>query len=467
MHTSGLSLALVEASLEPPSTNNVTYKTNLKISQLATEAERKTSSALAAEELLRQLECPDTVTYNGVLKAYAKAGAPHEAERLLLEMRTIHQYQLARHCAWYSDNEDEALVPPPVYVMPNVRSYATAMDAWSRRGSFESAKRAHRLLDELEELYDTSRHPNCRPNNIAYNTVLSAYAKSGGSKIAAEAAEALLEYMEEQKVSDIISYNTVISAWARSGLVVGGKQAEALLRKIPERLTPNTRTYTTVLDAWSRCARDIPGAAGRALALLEEMEETDGLHPNCISYSTVIHAYALSREPDKAERAWQLLQHMWKVSETNPEATPSIITYNSVLNACATDTSWSSASSTSDLVRSLYKELLYSDHPNLRPDHFTYGTVLKACANVNCGESDNPQFVREVFEQCCKDGQVSFGVCYQLRQAATAELYRKLIPPSAYNPTNGHFSLKDMPREWTRNVQERRKGSKRNQTRDS
>lgn len=84
-----------------------------------------------------------------------------------------------------------------------------------------------------------------------------------------------------------------------------------------------------------------------------------------------------------------------------------------------------------------------------------YMIVLKACANVFCGEEGNDEFVKAVFQQCCKDGQVSFGVCYQLRQAATSELYRELIPDEAYNPSNGHFSIADMPPNWTRNVRER------------
>ena len=82
--------------------------------------------------------------------------------------------------------------------------------------------------------------------------------------------------------------------------------------------------------------------------------------------------------------------------------------------------------------------------------------VLKACANVFCADLNTPEFVKQVFEQCCEDGQVSFGVCYQLRQAAVSELYRSLIPVKAYNSTNGHFSIAEMPSKWTRNVRERR-----------
>lgn len=49
-----------------------------------------------------------------------------------------------------------------------------------------------------------------------------------------------------------------------------------------------------------------------------------------------------------------------------------------------------------------------------------------------CANEDTPEFVKQVFYDCCEDGQVSFGVCYQLRQAATSEVYRSLIPAEAY-----------------------------------
>lgn len=89
------------------------------------------------------------------------------------------------------------------------------------------------------------------------------------------------------------------------------------------------------------------------------------------------------------------------------------------------------------------------------PNHIPKYTVLKACANVVCAENDYDEFVERVFTDCCKAGQVSFGVCFQLKHASSHDLYRKLIPASAFNETNGHFSIKDMPFEWTRNVRER------------
>ena len=109
------------------------------------------------------------------------------------------------------------------------------------------------------------------------------------------------------------------------------------------------------------------------------------------------------------------------------------------------------------IVKSIYKDLR-SDKSPLRPDHFTYGTVLKACANlISPGVDDESDFIREVFEECCKDGQVSFGVCFQLRQAAPVDLYRELIPQKAMDLSNGHFNMDFMPKSWRRNVRERKR----------
>jgi len=278
--------------------------------------------------------------------------------------------------------------------------------------------------------------------------------------------------MKDKNLADVISYNAVMHAWARSGEPNAGERAETLLRTMTDKsnVQPNARTYTTLIDAWSRSTAD-DSRARRAHALLNEMEDlwkstgNERVKPNCISYSAVIHAYALSKEHRKATMACELLRRMVQLytSGENVDAKPSLVTYNSVLNACATSTraverdeDGESGVNLKHIVRSIYKELT-SPSQNLRPDHFTYGTILKACANLFCGEPDNPKFVQEVFERCCDDGQVSFGVCYQLRQAATSELYRSLIPEEAYNAENGHFNIKDMPKEWTRNVREQRR----------
>ena len=368
------------------SNTDETYGANLEIAKLASLAPKNATAALAAHRLLQELPHPDTVTYNGVLKAHAKSPSLDGAQRaqdLLEEMEETHRLQSRANQEWYLEmhNMTEFQLQqgaPRITVKPNVRSYSTVMDAWSRRSGKvpQGAAQAQAVLERLEQLYATTDDKAFQPNTIAYNTVIAAWAKDGGQ---ADKAQLLLERMGH--LADVISHNAVLLAWARSGLPNAGERAEALLR---EMKIVNARSYTTVIDAWSRSHPYNDESGERAYALLHEMEElyeTTGdasIRPNCISYSTVINAYALSKDPNKALKAWNILQRMRKLNDSgeNVSAKPSLITYNSVLNACATS-SPSVHLQVKQMVHSLYQEIM--SNPFLHADHFTYGTGMYFC----------------------------------------------------------------------------------------
>lgn len=352
-----------------------TYQTNLQISKFASEAPYNASAADAALNLLKELPYPDTVTYNGVLKAFAKSPSldgAQKAQDLLEEMELLHQQQTHLYKEWLSGESNE-MSAPLILIKPNVRTYSTVMDAWSRRSGKvpNAAQHAFEILERLETLYNTTGDYHFQPNTICYNTVIAAFAKDGG-----QAEEALTLLKKMGPLADVISYNAALLALARSGLADAGRRAETLLK---EMKFANARTYTTAIDAWSRSDSD--DKAERAYALLKEMEERYDktqditLRPNCISYSTVINAYALSKDPAKAQKAWDILRRMRYLSESgkNVHAKPSLITYNSVLNACATSMPLVHVQ-VKQMVYSLYREIMEND--TLQADHFTYGTGM-------------------------------------------------------------------------------------------
>lgn len=435
---------------------------------------------------------------------YNNVGA--KAHALLNKMSQIYKTQMERVKQWSAfvatnknkqiddDNDDTTNEikknrTPRISVKPNVRTYSTIMYVYAKE---RNAQAAQDLLEEMMNLYEETKDEELRPNVIAYNTVLNACAKCG----MAYEAQAILDQMisssfpeeeEQQQISndynnnynkdgktfpksqmvlpDIITYNAVIHAWAKhrhdpnnekSSQIIPGEQAEKLLRAMP--FSPNARSYTTVMDAWSRSTRLSPDAAQRAHDLLVEMERlypTEGhgqLQPNTISYSTVINAYAQSMSVEnKAEKCYQLLQRMEHLFSTreNVLAKPTIVTYNSVLNACAMTSNREEKEQALDIVKSLYEQILEFHEP----DNFTYGTVLKACANLSTPPfTSNEEFVESVFRHCCQSGQVTFGVCYQLRLAASTELYLNLLPSEAVNVRNLHFDVSLLPSEWSQNV---------------
>jgi pentatricopeptide repeat protein len=448
-----------------------TYDINLQIAALAEQcAKRKNATAaVQAVQLLRGMSHPDTVAYNTVLKVLAKL-SPYKMDgrqtaaslslSLLDEMKVLYQQQLAANQKWYTHTSEDntrdgksvalskseaclAKGPPRIHVKPNVRSYSTVMDALARNGKVESAEQAEELLQELHDAYYETEDWAMQPNLITYNTVLTAWAKAAGSE-AAEHCLRILEYMPLQP--DTISYNTAMHAVARSGWTNTGERAEGLLRSMAEQgVAVNARSYTTCMDAWSQS-----GSPDRAHALLHEMEElyestqNKQLQPNCISYSTVIHAYAQSssssqqddhnHDTDKARHAYQIFQGMRAKG-----VQPNTVTYNNLLNCFAT--SKAPQPELIDMVGKLYQQVLTED----MPDHYTFGTVLKACCNLLWKDVG---FAPAVFREACERGHVSSGVLWQLRQAVPVDTYRELVGE------NDQIAWTELPGKWTRNVRD-------------
>jgi pentatricopeptide repeat protein len=500
-----------------------THQVNLELAKLANQCGKSGGGrhcrtlALTAYDLLQNMTYPDTVGYNSVLNAFAKSAASansfpspasssatsnyhdvrsvsaaERAQMLLKEMMTIHDAQSAARHDWYGKRDKKELTvdelkggPPRIRVKPNVRSFSTVMDAWSRTGHVPETLQ---VLQAMEERYKTTMDDAVRPNTFSYNTVLVAHAKSRGGKVAAEQAQQFLEHTMPDP--DVISYNVLLTCWARSGVPQAGVRAEDILRDMP--IQPNAKSYATVMDAWSRSRTE--ESAARAHGLLKELQQLydetgdEQLRPNCVCYSSVIHAYAISKEPHKAHRAYALLQEMKIKGQTDPHVLPNTVTFNSVLNACATSWPLSSYAGTikdernkdsrsgdnddgelslRTMVQNLYQELVNEERQEeitsrtprqkskqrqLTPDHFTFGTVLKACENNIFW--DDPSFGITVFQEACRRGQVSLGVLIQLRQACPMSVC-DLLPPKAYDPKTRQFDMAYIPEAWKRNVKER------------
>jgi len=437
----------------------ITYQMNLRLADLANECSRNRSvpKAQQALKLLRSLDFPDSVAYNSVIKAFAKVSpyslnddvsyAATQAELLLREMQRLNAEQRLANQNWYgalSDGllreEEVSQGPPIVRVKPNIRSFCTVMDAYARIGTRSSAKKVELLLQELQSAYDMTGDGALKPNLVAYNTLLAAWSKVGGEVAADRCREIITNEMP--LAPDVISYNAALHAIAKSGLPDAGERAEALLRSMgdPQEkdvnvVQPNGRSYTTCMDAWSQCGRP-----DKAEELLYEMKELflttqdKAFRPNCVTYATVIHGYALSKDPEKTTKAYALFQNM---IEDGIE--PNKVTYNNLLNCCASS---ATRPELIKLVEDLYLQML----ERRNPDQYTFGTVLKACSNLLWKDKD---FAPSVFREACRRGQVSGGVLWQFRQAVPIDTYREIVG-------SDDFRYDNLPSEWTHNVRQDR-----------
>ena len=470
-------------SSDPWQYNGPNHQGNMAINRLAEKAARGDRTAAArAEDVLQGLEeqgAADTISYNGVIKAYAKSKsqlAVRRAESVLDRMEMSYERLL----------EQDGQEMMAEMVKPNIRSYSTLLDAYSRNPHKKTAEESEVLLDRVQRRYEESGDPDLAVNVYAVNSVLNHWSRSNRGIEGANGATALLSRMEERGLVDTISYNTVVGAWARSGATDAGAKAESILRKMQSKAEedvswaaatdydarapprPNVRTYCCVIDAWS--ASNDPSALEHASALLAELEQKyeetgdEELRPNEFAYGACLNAYSKSEEADKALLALKLLNRMKELYRSGKSiaAPPNIVHYNTVLNACATTSrhhgeggSVDNLDEAMDIVRGLYSEIT-ANESTVRPDDFTYGTVLKACANLLPTRGEGASFIASVFHKCCQDGQVTFQVCFLLKQAASYELLQELLPKEAFSPKTQRFDIEKMPLSWRRNVVERR-----------
>jgi hypothetical protein len=138
--------------------------------------------------------------------------------------------------------------------LPTRATYVSTISAWARSGlGRQAAERAEALLEEMEA--HRAQHPAMGPNTASVNAVLNAWSKSS-DRGAADRCERIIERMEslalqgrEELRPDTVSFNTAIDTLARSGQRNGPRRAEEMLDRIR---TPDVYTYNTVINSWAR-----------------------------------------------------------------------------------------------------------------------------------------------------------------------------------------------------------------------
>jgi len=166
---------------------------------------------------------------------------------------------------------------------------------------------------EKKQLMHQQGFEDLRPNTITYSTVIDAWSKSG-VKGAGDKAETILNKMQEKYEAgdenvkpDIRSFGAVLNCWAKEG---NGPRAEAILTHIEqlmhqqgfEHLRPNTIIYSTVIDAWANSRNDI--GVTKVEAILDRMKQMkkqgyDNSAPSVITYNSIMSMYQRSKKKDE------------------------------------------------------------------------------------------------------------------------------------------------------------------------
>lgn len=382
---------------------------------------------------------PDRYTFNVVMNALAncgEVGASRKAEDLLRRMEGSHDTNLR----------------------PDLLSYNTVLDAFSREGD---PTRAERLLERMLKKGNDS----VRPNAHSYTAVLTAWSRSNDKAMAARRAEDLFDDIERRYAAgetdfraDTSVYNALINCWAKSGERKALYRVTQILSLMEElglqggdsECSPNSRTYCAVLDTLARSKNY--KAYDKSLEILQRMEDLysegyDSVRPCTRAYSIVLSTIARSRRQNKALKAQELLHRMEsEYRGGNSACRPNVYSYNAVLNAAAFSVREEKEHEDAFKVACLtFDELRMSDY--LQPSDVSYGTFLKAIKKLMPESEVRENLVKGLFRKCCKDGLVSNFVLKEMADLSTPDLYQTLLK----GVTNDYGNL---PTSWSTNVKE-------------
>jgi len=356
------------------------------------------------------------VTCDTMLNAWAREGTMESAERALLILLRLEDYQRQagkqqnRARSKSNNASKNARKTRPI-------SYSTVMNAWANVRSGDAAEKAEATLESIvirakaekkekqKDYGEQTKLVSIEPDTILFNSVIQCWAASRDMR-AGEKSLRLLKQMKElagvdrrddngddkdriyfNTHPDIITYNTILSAWSHCGKKNAAPQAEKIVKELvteqeerrkQERKSDsetdaavlvNTVTFNTVLDAWSKSR--LPGATDRAGDLLEYMMQSRDyqIAPDIYSFTCVMDALAKSKVPNKASQTRELLDRLTQMhnealrdgNKRGADALrPTQVPYNTVLNACAFSALKTSEEERRDAIRiavDIYKSM--------------------------------------------------------------------------------------------------------------
>lgn len=304
---------------------------------------------------------------------------------------------------------------------PNSKSFQITFDAWIKCGNdtmlgANALDRARRFLDWMENLFEIG-NAAAKPSVLNhYVPLLNAWSRDACSYAAKNAEDTLDRIICKHKegMSDTrlkASYfSAVISRWAK--IKDSGTKCEMLLKRLQQHyVVPDIFVLNGVLNAYANC--NSKAAATKAELLLNFMQLEYGVKPDKISYCIVIKVYSKSRHLwHRAAKAETLLSHMkQRYLNGDKDMKPTIVVYNSILNACAM--SYNGRSEAVEIAKRIYTEACETD-----PNSVTFGTMLRVFENLLVGDEHRSKAALMVFRQCREAGQIDGFILKKIQQLA-------------------------------------------------
>lgn len=392
-----------------------------------------------------------TIMFNAAMDAYAKIGQPVRVQQILKQMKELAANSTSTTCSGtiYSDSKYQPPLQQLSHLRPDVISLTTLATAWTKSRNPHAATKAQAVLEYMEQ-----QCKDMQPTTVLYNVVLNALARSNLPD-KAQRAEKLVARMQDRCA--LVQFN--------------GNENDDELHLLHACCEPSIYTYQSLISCYSRSSQS-PERAEQVLSFLKRQAADHGrtdLEPNTHCFAAAIHAWAYSMQPNKAKRAYHLLQDIRQRHEQRASTgqqsvcQPNVVVYTAALNACAKPCLPEERETAFGIACSIMEELKNAPAKYGAANFLTYAAFLRACTttlpdSTSTGTSSCPPderrdaVVRDCFEECCRNGHVGQIVLDKLADAASPSLYRQLLEGVE------DISFSSLPAGWTRNVKGERRG---------
>lgn len=189
-----------------------------------------------------------------------------------------------------------------------LQCYDWVLEAWSKSGSPRSGERASEVFSKMKKLNETQSTSTILDTQTYSNAIL-ARSKCKEPESAQQAHDLLLEMLARFKEGafpnsepELIAFNGVITAWARNGMPVEAEKVLWLMNDVRskcKRLVPDVVSYNSVLHSYVM-SPDRTEALKQIRHLVDFMEanceEQSAICPDSFTYNTLMKVRSMINE---------------------------------------------------------------------------------------------------------------------------------------------------------------------------
>jgi hypothetical protein len=422
---------------------------------------------------------PNVKSYNNIINAWCHTETEDAPERAEFILKAL----LLRRSKHSMEDRDIITSHPLVStIRPDIVTFNLVLNAWAKSCQLQSGERAERLLNFMtnhasgENKFIPINHMkvsmndlDIEPDVISYNSTMNAWSKCGHENAVYRAENVLNRLIDEYKktgkvVPNSISFSTPMQAWSKTCDPDCGERAEALFNKLvelyqetgDESLKPTQSCYASLVAAY--CNQAIITSQmqpfEKAIDALDRLQNEGGHKPKTSYYNMLLSVPSKMNGDESikfniAIKAKSILFEMQSESDGRFIPRPDISSFNNVIRGFQ---NYEDERRKREALFSVLDTFnMLCEYSSCEPNYQTYIQLLKAIQL--CLEDDTRDraiLCEEIFRKCCESGLLTNAVLKIVENTLPRQSIQR-IEACKTSSGPGPLTVYNLPPEWSDN----------------